>query len=48
MTASTVSPFWIAEQYIATLFDLAGTQPDDLAEELGIKISKDNYSPMID
>ena len=48
VAACTISPVWIAKRDIATLFDLAGTQPDDLAEELGIRISKDSYSPMID
>ena len=48
MTATAISSAWIAEQDIATLFELSGTQPDDLAEELGIRFGKDDYSPMIE
>ena len=48
MTATPLSPSWIAQQDIETLFDLSGTRADDLAQEFGIRIGKDDYSPMID
>ena len=48
MTATTLSPSWIAQQDIETLFDLAGTRADDLVQELGINLASDDYSPMID
>ena len=40
MTATAISSAWIAEQDIATLFELAGTRPEYLVE--------DDYGPMID
>ena len=48
MTASTVSTAWIVQQDIETIVDHFDIRLDHLADQLGIRISKDSYSPMID